>query len=344
MIGLPALARTQDAETPVRLITPDGVSLRGYFMPGTKKSPCVFMLHDLGERRLEKPWRQFADLMQKNGFAVLQLDFRGHGRSTEVDADVFWSPLFGANRKFVKSKAKDEIAFDDFDPAYHPFLLNDIATGKAFLDRKNDGGECNSSNVVLVCPGQSGALGAAWINAESNRYRQLPPPFLGAPIQLANESQARHILGVMFMNLSPRLGKQKLALAAALKPAARRDRLPAVFFHGSEDAQGRAIAIETERAINPGGKNALTGVTEIADAGPDDVEKRVVSDKNLCKDVVRYLKQLHDERGQEWEDHKSRDTVYYWRNPYAPAALIRFNPPGGNDPPFASYELFLPRR
>ncbi|HZZ80084.1 MAG TPA: hypothetical protein VFE62_16340 [Gemmataceae bacterium] len=340
---VPSLACAEDAVS-VRLPTTDGVTLRGEFHPGTKKSACVLLLHDLGEERHEKQWQGFAKMLAAQGFAVLQFDFRGQGRSTEVEPEVFWSNSYAANRRLVKNSGnKEEIAFQSFSSSYHPYLINDIAAAKAFLDRKNDAGLCNSGNLIVISSGRSGALAAGWINAEMHRFRRLPQDFFGAPLQLAETPEGVHVLCALFIDLTPNVGKSKLSLSSTLRAAAGR-KVPFVFFHGRDDAAARSVAKETEKAINPGGKNELTGVTAIPGEKLSDVENRILTDKGLEKDIVRYLKQVQDERGREWEEQDTRDTTYFWRNPYAPASVIQFNQPGNNAPPFASYELFLPAR
>src|SRR5688500_3182126 len=95
-LAIPATIHAQAEDSAIRIVTSDGVTLRGHFFAGAKKSACVVLLHDLGELRYEKQWRQFAEALHKEGFAVLQFHFRGHGRSTEVDPDVFWSPRHSA--------------------------------------------------------------------------------------------------------------------------------------------------------------------------------------------------------------------------------------------------------
>jgi hypothetical protein len=239
--------------------------------------------------------------------------------------------------------SKDEIDYQSFSSSYHPYMINDIAAAKAFLDRKNDAGLCNSSNLILISSGRSGALAAGWINAEMHRFRRLPQAFFGAPLQLSDSPEGVNILCSLFLDLTPNIGRSKLSLSSALRLAAGR-KIPFVFFYGKDESAAKAVARSTEKAINPGGKNELTGATAIPGEKVGDVEKRLLNDKTVQKDIVRYLKQVHDERAREWEDRECRETIYFWRNPYAPTSVIPFNQAGNNDPPYASYELFLPTR
>src|SRR5437879_4389623 len=62
--------------------TVDGVEIKGTFYPSAGKAPAVLLLHALGEDSRKKNWVNLAEELQKNGFAVLTFDFRGHGEST----------------------------------------------------------------------------------------------------------------------------------------------------------------------------------------------------------------------------------------------------------------------
>jgi non-lysosomal glucosylceramidase len=65
---------------PLRLTADDGVVLSAlYFAPPEEKAPAVLLLHQRGGRK--ENWNSFAQLAQKNGYAVMTVDFRGHGQS-----------------------------------------------------------------------------------------------------------------------------------------------------------------------------------------------------------------------------------------------------------------------
>jgi dienelactone hydrolase len=92
--------QTQDAApTPagaeaVRLTTADGVALAGLdYAPPTEAAPGVLLLHQRGGRK--ENWTSLAQLFQKNGVAVMAVDFRGHGQSKGV---VNW---FGADQDVI---------------------------------------------------------------------------------------------------------------------------------------------------------------------------------------------------------------------------------------------------
>jgi pimeloyl-ACP methyl ester carboxylesterase len=59
------------------------VALAGlYYPPSQPAAPGVLLLHQRGGRK--ENWTSLAQLLQKNGYAVMTVDFRGHGQSKGV--------------------------------------------------------------------------------------------------------------------------------------------------------------------------------------------------------------------------------------------------------------------
>jgi len=68
---------------PVRLLTPDDIALSAlYYPPPQPNAPAVLLLHQRAGRK--ENWNSLALLLQKNGYAVMTVDFRGHGQSKGV--------------------------------------------------------------------------------------------------------------------------------------------------------------------------------------------------------------------------------------------------------------------
>ncbi len=62
------------------MVTADGVHLAAtYYRPAATNAPGVVLLHMLGRNRGD--WDSFARQLQELGYAVLTIDFRGHGES-----------------------------------------------------------------------------------------------------------------------------------------------------------------------------------------------------------------------------------------------------------------------
>lgn len=314
----------------------DGVELVGRFHRSAKKRPCVLLLHGLGENRSSTIWRPFAERLNKDGYAVFRFDFRGHGRSTLVDADEFWAQA--ANRAGIRGGKGDEIQARDFSDRYWPVLINDIAAAKALLDRKNDQGDCNSANLILIGTNAAATLGAVWLRAECFRYRQHPAPFFGAAPQTEASPQAQHVLCALWLNLEPKLGAHTIALEKTLEPAARRQRLPMAFLYDDDSAAHKRTAHALERAFkNP--RLPYTGAVQIA-AGGDERGENLLLRHYPYRQIQDYLKNVADDQGDEWQDFDSRQAQYIWRSPRLPA-LAPANRIGDNRLFFQTYEAFL---
>src|SRR4051812_1196661 len=89
----------------VPITTVDGVELVGTYFRGRpgRDTPCVLMIHKLGSDSSKSDWVRLAQEIsdpQKLGFAVLTFDLRGHGKSTVVEPQKFWT--VPANKSGIK--------------------------------------------------------------------------------------------------------------------------------------------------------------------------------------------------------------------------------------------------
>src|SRR5262249_36222183 len=153
-------AEAQDKGEPVRITTVDGVTLHGMFFPCTRKdAPTIIFLHKIGDKGMQKSYFGMAESLQKN-YSSLVFDFRGHGKSKDINAAEFWKhPFNGQNIRGAKASSTS-IEHTQFSAKYLPALVNDIAAVKAFLDRKNDLRECNTSSTILIGAESGATLGS----------------------------------------------------------------------------------------------------------------------------------------------------------------------------------------
>lgn len=340
-LSILSFARSQDAEPEkVRFTTCDGVTLRGQYYAGKGQDwPAVMILHELGEKRREKNVQKLAAALQKAGYAVLAFDFRGHGDSTEVDPDEFWSNRY-INRSLVRGQVRGDIDFKDFDPRYYPVLVNDIAAAKACLDRRNDAQACNSSNLVVIGMERGATLGAIWVNSEFSRYELTPPKFVNQPPQVSNTSEGKKILAAVWLSIEPTLGNREARIPSLVDAPGRTGKLPTVFFHADGDTEGARIASECEKSLHRGAKLPFTGKAVIPDAG----ERKGADLLNAAGTqgaIVEYIENVRKDRAAEWMEHDFREKQYAWR---LPRGLLSANRIGDLHLNFGTYEAFLPAR
>lgn len=333
-----ALAAQETEAEKVRFETCDGVTLRGTYYPAQgRNAPYLLLLHDLGRHSRATGLQHLAKTLHKEGYAVLAFDFRGHGSSTGVDRDTFWAQP--VNRKLVKGCPDDEIRDDAFDARYHGVLVNDIAAAKAFLDRRNDAGECNSSSLVVIGIGSGATLGAIWVNAEWHRYRLVASPGLAA--QVARSPEGRYILSAIWLGISPTLGKRRVNWASALDLAARQGKVPMLVFFNGEDETSRGPAKSWEKQVLGQEKLPYTASVEVLNAGKSSPTDLLHSRFGTANAIAEYLRMVAPERGEEWMQHDARNALFVWRigNQTAQA-----NRPGEKTLQFQTYEPFIPPR
>jgi hypothetical protein len=225
----------------VRFETVDQAELVGTFYPSSrgKKAFSVLLLHPLGEDSQKPGWEDLAVTLQKNGFAVLRFDFRGHGESTGVGPD-FWRVGYNRTLKsFRPFRPPDQISQKDFTTlAHYLMLVNDIAAARRFLDRKNDTGECNSANVLVIGAEDGATLGALWIATEWRR-RHAPSWSLGMTAPGATAGQ--DIAGAVWLGIRPTLGRWRVPVDHWLRSPVR-EKVPMYFLYGEEDTRAAQFA------------------------------------------------------------------------------------------------------
>jgi pimeloyl-ACP methyl ester carboxylesterase len=301
LLGLPGAGRAQNDEEKVSFETVDEVELQGTFYPSSQgtKAPCVLVLHDIGGSSRQPEWADLAKKLQKEGYAVLLFDFRGHGKSTAVQP-AFWKVPSNTRIRGASAK-KHEIHHKDFPAVYMPTLVNDIAAARRFLDLKNDAKECNSRDLVLIGAQEGATLGVLWLAAEWNRR---PPKSAGLNLPPYGEDIAAGI----WLSISPTLGRSRhpqFRVDNWIRPL--RDRTPMLFLYGEEDRTSSAFTTELcERVLKidvpPRAKSTGSKALRTRAAGADLLQQRSlgVTDK-----IISYLGNIMKDRDdQVWMDRQ----------------------------------------
>lgn len=333
------LASAQDKDKSkgekVRFESADGVDLHGNFYASTKANPpTVLIVHALGENSKKTGWRHLAEELQQKGFAVLAFDLRGHGASTEVaDPAKFWA--LPANRLLKGFPKAITLDVKDFPSSYLPTLCNDIAAARAFLERKNDQGTCNTSNLILIGAESGAALGSMWLHSEWSRYRcKQPPPNLlpGAiwPLVLdTNVPEGNDIIACVWLSIGPKLAanpkgpSKSMKVDSLLLLPAKTKAVPVLLMHSDGDKTGKEYARMLEKNlvgfVKEKGKLAkddkyrFTGAVELERSkltGSDLLQKGLPT----AKQIGEYLKDVVEAKQQEWVERQFLKTPYAWKS------------------------------
>ena len=351
-----AAAQAGDAKQ-VDILTADKVELKGKYYPAQATSPCVLMLHALGDSCSNKEWTNFAKKMHEKGYAVLMFDFRGHGDSTTVrpgslkpslkpEDRGFWDEM--ANRQYVKgfaaNKRPTEIKYEQFSPAYATYLANDIAAAKAFLDDQPD---CNSSDLVLIGAKDGATLGALWLNSECHRFRYIPAA-AGQPESLDRQNpEALAVKAAVWLTLSNTLGTSKtpIALPPMLEWAVRGWKLPTIFAYGEGDSSGGEIAKKTYEKLIPAKMKKEYSHTEalkIAGAERMAGKNLLLESLDTTDKIVKYLEDVPESK-LATKARKASEERYFWEwtDTANRVQRVEIRKKGADRVEFANYSSFL---
>lgn len=319
----------------VHFETVDQVDIEGTFYPSKmngRKAPTVILLHKLGGNSHQDNWEGVAKALQKVGCAVLAFDFRGHGRSTSVGA-AFWEAPYNNVRnirvKKVGGKMPSTINRADFNPAYIPYLTNDISAARMYLERRNDASECNVSNLVLVGAEEGATLGALWLAAECDRYRLLLGGVGGARLNAKPES--KDVVACFWVGMSQTLGKNNNVsqpLKKWLIRAGKDEKIPMGFLYGEKNRLGDSAALKYVHYIKPRYQRPKPNEKpKPGDNLPATADFRVkntsLTGSKLLADTFEtptfisdgYLKKKIFEKGSgnEWEKRESEKDPFMWK-------------------------------
>ncbi len=184
--------------------TADGLRLSYQWYSGGKgqKSDCVMLVPGYGSDMSKPGWATLANALKKQGYSVLLFDLRGHGKSADFKVmdkpDLFCKFTYNnlCGQRLVPTSIK-EVKKEKFKPEYYPFLVNDLAGARRFLDEQNDAGQCNSGRIFVVAEQTICPLVMLWISTEFERYGFGPKTKLDAP---ENVSAGEDLCGVIFLS------------------------------------------------------------------------------------------------------------------------------------------------
>jgi alpha-beta hydrolase superfamily lysophospholipase len=343
-LATPASVQAQAKGDKVRITTIDAVDLHATFYPARKgkSPPTVLMLHPLGENSSKKDWVRLAETLSEKS-AVLTFDFRGHGQSTEVLPETFWKYTF--NKQNIKGANinKSSIEFKEFEKAYYSALINDIAACKAFLDRKNDTGACNTSSFIVVGADTGASLGAIWVASEWYRHRLVQNP-MNLVMMPDTRPEGMDIIAGVWLSISPQLGTRTLSLSSILDVPLRQRATPMVFLYSDADKKSQTLtnSLLKFRTAKEKAKYALTDRVEIPNAGNLTGTGLLQKSLGVDSNIQKYLDDVVDAKGREWTEREFRKTQYIWRTtPSLAGPVIHLKQLNDTNLMFDTYTRFM---
>jgi dienelactone hydrolase len=320
MIWMSPAVRAQDEldQENVKFDSADEVELRGIFYPASKaKAPVALLLHKLGGSREQAAWdKSLIRVLQKKGFAVLAFDFRGHGDSTTVNAG-FWK--YNANRNLIKgAKDRTKINSKDFMRDYIPMLVNDVTAAKRYLDKQNDSGLVNSSNVILIGAEEGAAISCLWLDTEWSRK----PLIRSIGLRWVPDPQGRppgeDVAAAIWLSPTSTLnGKNVWSFLKDHKEI--RDKVPMVFCAGKGDSAGSSSATKLFEDLKKGAKSLDLTFLRIDEKAGKARGAELVKSGQIPEDITKYLQKVIDKNGvHAWKAREPENGPPY--------SLVRLQP------------------
>src|SRR5262249_58161541 len=128
----------------------------------------------------------------------------------------------------------------------YPNLVNGVLAARAFLDRKNDSGELNTSNLIVIGAGHGATVGALWLASECHLKHGTPPGAAVGPvldprlIKWDMNYECKDVRAAIWLSISPTLVSANGLPVRDwfLEAAGKMNKVPTVFLFGKEDKAG----------------------------------------------------------------------------------------------------------
>jgi predicted esterase len=294
----------------VPIPTADYVELDGTYYRGSKgrDTPCVILVHKLGSDRTKSGLDELAKALNAKGFAVLTFDLRGHGGSVNVSPS-FWAVAANKNGIMGSNTKQTTISSTKFKPTYFPWLVNDVAAARHFLEVKNDAGELNAQSIFIVGCGEGASLGMEFLASEWQRNYIVGVRALQS--SGTTKVAGRDIAGVVWLSVNVRPNNIFLNMPNWIRSIpGLRDETPMCLIYGERDSKSKTDAEELLRALGQGagGREKVQKLdTKIELKGTDLTGQALLAPAaasfGVPQSVVNYIdKVMSDRKAIPWAD------------------------------------------
>ncbi|HEV3302304.1 MAG TPA: hypothetical protein VG055_21800 [Planctomycetaceae bacterium] len=285
------------AGVPRALQTDDGwgIYITYFAAPGdreaiTKEAPVVVLLHGDKQNRLvyEGP-RGLVSRLQERGCAVITVDLRKHGQSTNL-AQVGGSPASGRSEATIQ--ASD----------YRAMVDSDLEAVKKFIQQQHQLKKLNMRKTAIVGAGSSVAVAAAFAAADWNKE-----PYDDAPSDDMKTPRGQDVRALVF--LSPPSRVRGLNLNEALNDIRNPDwNIAVLTLYGKANRNDAKDAVALDKKLSGTNKASKDRIRIVAvnvpSHGTDLLGLRDIDTEGA---ILKFF-QLHlfDLRDSEWRDRQSR--------------------------------------
>ncbi|MGF1579904.1 MAG: alpha/beta hydrolase [Gemmataceae bacterium] len=321
----------------VTIKTIDGVRLEGTWYSRNRTSPVVLMLHGIGSDSSNNGWQALAKTLHKKDFAVLSLDLRGHGESTNIDKEAFWSSNNSRLFQRLKGAPESKISYKQFRSDYFPYIVNDIAAAKAWLDKRSDEGWCNSASLLLVGEKTGATLGARWLLSEWNRYPgQKIRDALGLPAVIPdfNHAMGQYVIGCVWLSMrtshipkKPPTKKEFNECIWFLSKAVKKKATPMLFLYNAKVKVDKVVSERYAKTLGGSNKKSKNQfIAALGIEGAKDLQgSELLLKTGLTDKVTNYLKAVVDNKTNTPKAWSLNQKQYFWVYGPNPSQWIQAN-------------------
>ncbi|HUE12537.1 MAG TPA: hypothetical protein VMR25_00110 [Planctomycetaceae bacterium] len=304
-VGAPNSARAQGAQvTTIERVLPAGDDWQIYitYFPAfdpkekeniTKNVPVVVLLHGDKENRLV--WegeKGLAPRLVHEGFAVISVDLRKHGQSTNVARAAGDSPAGGKNTEGTNLQPAD----------YGNMVDYDLPAVKKFIYEQHQAKRLNMNKMGIVAAETSVAVAVCFAADDWSKA-----PFDDAPTDEMKTPRGQDVRALVL--LSPPQKARGLAFTEALTALRNPDwNVALLTLYGKLNKEGDARAIATHKRLFANTKANKDRIYlhgyNVNLRGTDLLGKREIDAEST---IIAFLKlHLKDLKDSEWRDRQSR--------------------------------------
>ncbi len=292
-------ATSQGGSSPRVLQTDDnwGIYITYFPAPGdrevfTKEAPVVILLHGDKQNRLvyEGP-RGLATRLQQEGCAVITVDLRKHGQSTNV------AQVGGDSAPSTRTTEANIQAAD-----YRKMVELDLEAVKQFIQTQHQAKKLNMRKLGIVAAGSSVGVAAAFADTDWNKE-----PYDDAPSMDMKTPRGQDVRALVF--LSPPARVKGISLAEAVTDIRNPDwNIAFLILYGKANRTDKKDAEALHKRLmgtsKTSGDRMYLVPVNVPSHGTDLLGLRDIDTEGaICK---FFKKHLFDLRDSEWRDRQSR--------------------------------------
>lgn len=294
VLGLTDAARAQNTTPPAEPLIQEHMLKAGddwpikityYRSTLGKETPVIILLHMRGSNRIV--WDDFAQQLQKEGYAVVAVDFRKHGESKGTGGATAGGKGSGGDASDVRP--------DD----YQKMGLQDLEAVKQFLYNEHQAEKLNMNKIGIVAPEMSAPIALNYTMLDWSKQ-----PFNDAPNRETRTPRGRDIRAVVLLSPDDHLPKMttQSAMQAIRDPVMN---IKFLILNGKKDTLDRGQSKRIYNALS-GSRDGASRVTMVEYDFNMRGTEAVMKIQHLQDTIIQFFEDNLKPVPSTWQDRRSR--------------------------------------